>query len=46
MVPESNLGNNFSDPEAEILNIFLKCLETHAPKQKLSRKSNFILNLG
>ena len=38
---KSNLGNNFSDPEeefSEFLNIFLKCLETHAPKQKLSRK--------
>ena len=38
---KSNLGNNFSDPEAEFsefLNIFLECLETHAPKQKLSRK--------
>ena len=38
---KSNLGNNFSDPEAEFsefLNIFLKCLETHAPKQNLSRK--------
>ena len=46
---KSNLGNNFSDPEAEFsefLNIFLECLETHASKQKLSRKSNFNLNLG
>ena len=38
---KNNLGNNFSDLEAEFsefLNIFLECLETHAPKQKLSRK--------
>ena len=32
---KSNLGNNFLDPDtkfSKFVNIFLKCLETHAPK--------------
>ena len=37
---KSNLGNKLLDPDNKFfkfLNIFLKCLKTHVPKQKLSR---------
>ena len=43
----SDFSRNFSDPNTEFfkfLNIFLNCLDTHVPIQKLSRRNtNFFL---